>query len=93
MEASVIVGLKKTRTGNETVLMESMRAEALEMGHRKAASAVETRCVQEKHHLLIQGWCFPSPQKADFRSTVKEEVGREWMVDEGGEEKCNGEKC
>ena len=49
MEASVIVGLKKTRTGNETVLMESMRAEALEMGHRKAASAVETRCVQEKH--------------------------------------------
>ena len=98
MEASIIMGLKNTRTGNGTVLTESMRAEALEMGHRKAARAVETGCVQEKHYLLSQSWCFPSPQKAEAAvhrkqasgAQSKAEVGRERMVDEGGEEKCKG---
>ena len=100
MEVSIIVGLKKTRTGNGTVLIESMRAEALEMGHRKAASAVETRCVQAKRHLFIQCWCFPSPQRAEAAGHRKQasgaqskaDMGRERMVDEAGEEKCNGEK-
>ena len=75
MEASIIMGLKKTRTGNGTVLTESMRAEALEMGHRKAAGAVETGCVQEKHHLLSQCWCFPSPQKAEAAVHRKQASG------------------
>ena len=76
------------------------RAEALEMGHRKAASAMETRCVQAKRHLFIQCWCFPSPQRAEAAGHRKQasgaqskaDMGRERMVDEAGEEKCNGEK-